>query len=41
MVDLPESGGKLALLPDYRRRQDDDGVEVMNYEGRIFRYPDV
>ncbi len=40
MVDLPGGGGKVPLLPDYWRRQDGQ-VEVMNYAGRLFRYPDV
>ncbi len=41
MVDLPGGGGKVPLLPDYWRRQEGRVVEVMNYEGRRFRYPDV
>ncbi len=40
MVDLPGGGGKVPLLPDYWRRREDRVVEVMNYEGRLFRYPD-
>ncbi len=40
MVDLPAGGGKVPLLPDYWRQQGGQ-VEVMNYEGRLFRYPDV
>ncbi len=41
MVDLPGGGGKVPLLPDYWRRQGGRVVEVMNYEGQRFRYPDV
>ena len=41
LVDLPGGGGKVPLLPDYWRRREDRVVEVMNYEGRLFRYPDV
>ena len=40
MVDLPAGGGKVPLLPDDWRRQEGH-VEVMNYEGRLFRYPDA
>ncbi|MDJ0883776.1 MAG: KamA family radical SAM protein [Desulfobacterales bacterium] len=40
MADLPAGGGKVPLLPDYWRRQGGH-VEVMNYEGRLFQYPDV
>jgi lysine 2,3-aminomutase len=40
MVDLPGGGGKVPLLPDYWRRRAGRIVEVMNYEGRRFRYPD-
>ena len=41
MVDLPGGGGKIPLLPDYWRARDGGFIEVMNYEGRLFRYPDA
>ncbi len=41
LVDLPAGGGKVPLLPDYWRRGDTGVVEVMNYEGRLFRYQDA
>ena len=41
MVDLPGGGGKVPLLPDYWRRREGRVVEVMNHEGRRFRYTDV
>ncbi len=40
MLDLPAGGGKVPLLPDYWRRQGGH-VEIMNYEGRRFQYPDA
>ncbi len=39
MIDLPEGGGKVPLLPDYVVHRDGDGLKVKNYQGRVFTYP--
>jgi lysine 2,3-aminomutase len=40
VVDAPGGGGKIPLLPDYYRGQDNGDVVLRNYEHRLFRYPD-
>jgi lysine 2,3-aminomutase len=40
VIDAPGGGGKIPLLPDYLRGRDGDDLLLMNYEGRMFRYPD-
>lgn len=40
MIDLPGGGGKTPLLPDYVTGMGEGWVEVRNFEGKIFRYPD-
>ncbi|MBN2799726.1 MAG: KamA family radical SAM protein [Deltaproteobacteria bacterium] len=41
VIDAPEGGGKIPLLPDYHQGQDERGVVLRNFEGRIFHYPDM
>jgi lysine 2,3-aminomutase len=38
MIDLPHSGGKIPLQPDYVLAQTEDELTLRNYEGRVFRY---
>jgi lysine 2,3-aminomutase len=38
MIDLPHSGGKIPLQPDYVLVQTEDELTLRNYEGRVFRY---
>ncbi len=39
MIDLPEGGGKIPLLPDYVIRRDPESLVVRNYAGNCFTYP--
>jgi lysine 2,3-aminomutase len=38
VVDLPQSGGKVPLQPDYVLAQTEGELVLRNYEGRVFRY---
>jgi hypothetical protein len=38
VIDLPQSGGKVPLQPDYIVAQTESELVLRNYEGRIFRY---
>ena len=40
-IDAPGGGGKVPLLPEYVIGRDKDGIILRNYEGKIFRYPDI
>lgn len=40
VIDAPEGGGKIPLLPDYFQARESDDVVLKNYAGRFFRYPD-
>ena len=40
VIDAPGGGGKIPLLPDYLKGRDGGDLLLMNYEGRMFRYPD-
>ncbi len=40
VIDAPQGGGKIPLLPDYYQGRDGDAVVLKNYEGKLFRYPD-
>jgi lysine 2,3-aminomutase len=40
VIDAPGGGGKIPLLPEYRRGRDGDDLLLMNFEGRQYRYPD-
>ncbi|MDD4464139.1 MAG: KamA family radical SAM protein [Desulfobacterales bacterium] len=39
MIDLPEGGGKIPLLPEYVKAMSCGGIIVENYQGRTYRYP--
>ncbi len=38
MIDLPEGGGKIPLLPEYIKQVSADKVLVENYQGKLFEY---
>jgi lysine 2,3-aminomutase len=38
VIDAPEGGGKIPLLPEYITRINDNEVVMRNYEGKVFRY---
>ncbi len=40
VIDGPDGGGKIPLLPDYVEGRDGDDLLLRNYAGRQFRYPD-
>jgi lysine 2,3-aminomutase len=40
VIDAPDGGGKIPLLPDSVVGRDGDDLLLRNYEGRIYRYPD-
>ena len=40
VVDAPNGGGKIPLLPDYVLGRDGDDLLLTNYEGGEYRYPD-
>lgn len=40
VVDAPEGGGKIPLLPDYVAGREGDELLLQNYANKIFRYPD-
>ncbi len=40
VVDAPGGGGKIPLSPEYLCGRDGNDLLLMNYEGRVFRYPD-
>ncbi|MCD6273999.1 MAG: KamA family radical SAM protein [Deltaproteobacteria bacterium] len=39
MIDLPEGGGKVPLVPEYIVAVNDGNLLVKNYEGKIYKYP--
>ncbi len=41
VIDAPGGGGKTPINPEYILRQDDQETIIQNYEGRVFRYPEV
>jgi lysine 2,3-aminomutase len=41
VIDAPGGGGKIPLSPRYACGQDEDGLLLKNYAGRIYRYPDT
>jgi lysine 2,3-aminomutase len=41
VIDAPGGGGKVPLLPEYNRGRDGGDIVLRNYEGKLFRYPDV
>jgi lysine 2,3-aminomutase len=40
VIDAPQGGGKVPLLPDYFVGRDGDDLVLRNYQGLHFRYPD-
>lgn len=40
VVDAPNGGGKIPLIPDYVVGRDGDDLLLTNYEGGLYRYPD-
>jgi lysine 2,3-aminomutase len=40
VIDAPQGGGKIPLLPDYAIGREGDDLLLRNYEGKVFRYPD-
>ena len=40
VIDAPGGGGKIPLLPEYYQGHEEGYARLMNYEGRVFRYPD-
>ncbi len=40
VIDAPGGGGKIPLLPEYYLGHEDGYAKLMNYEGRVFLYPD-
>jgi lysine 2,3-aminomutase len=41
VIDAPQGGGKIPLLPDYVVGRDGDDLVLRNYQGLHFRYPDA
>ena len=40
VIDAPQGGGKIPLLPDYTVGWDGDDLVLRNYQDLYFRYPD-
>lgn len=40
VIDAPGGGGKIPLLPDYVIEKNKEGYMLINYEGRVFLYPE-
>jgi lysine 2,3-aminomutase len=41
VVDAPGGGGKIPLLPEYALGWDKGDLLLRNYEGNVYRYPDI
>lgn len=41
VVDAPGGGGKIPLLPEYAIGWDKGDLLLRNYEGNVYRYPDI
>ncbi|MDY0360437.1 MAG: KamA family radical SAM protein [Desulforegulaceae bacterium] len=39
MIDLPDGGGKVPLLPEYIKHFGQDFLEVENFMGKLYKYP--
>jgi lysine 2,3-aminomutase len=39
-IDVPDGGGKIAILPESQLPREGHHVLLRNYEGRVFRFPD-
>src|SRR3546814_17593818 len=40
VIDAPNGGGKIPLLPDYIVGRDGDDLLLRNFEGGVYRYPE-
>ncbi|MBW2179780.1 MAG: KamA family radical SAM protein [Deltaproteobacteria bacterium] len=40
MIDLPEGGGKVPLLPEYKKDFLENSLTIENYQGKVFDYPE-
>jgi lysine 2,3-aminomutase len=40
VIDAPEGGGKIPLMPAYMVGRETDALVLRNYENGIFRYPE-
>jgi len=41
VIDAPGGGGKIPLLPEYYLGKEGNDIILRNFEGNIFKYPDV
>jgi len=41
VIDAPQGGGKIPILPDYVQGYDGRDLLLTNYEGKTYRYPDA
>jgi lysine 2,3-aminomutase len=41
VIDAPGGGGKIPLLPEYALEFNDKEIILKNYEGKIFKYPQI
>ena len=41
VIDAPGGGGKIPLLPDYTRGYDGNNLQLCNYAGNLYQYPDT
>jgi lysine 2,3-aminomutase len=41
VIDAPGGGGKIPLMPNYCQGHDGADLVLKNYEGKLFRYPDM
>jgi lysine 2,3-aminomutase len=41
VIDAPGGGGKIPLLPEYVAGTTENGIELINYQGKRFFYPDT
>lgn len=41
VIDAPGGGGKIPLLPEYVEAGEGEGLLLRNYEGNLYRYPQV
>lgn len=40
VIDTPNGGGKVPILPNYYKGRDKDNLYLYNYEGKVYAYPD-
>jgi len=41
MIDAPGGGGKIPVSPNFVVGRDGNDLILRNYEGKLYRYPDV